>query len=158
LLKKYGITKNFTVNTLKNSIWLRRRWLDFRNGHAIYLVFLMTFANFVTIQYQLLIDRIPAVNSIFFNIWIFASVFIMIYLPLGMIIGYWHRKNQFSVEQEALFNQNQVGARINLFLIDLIDGKVSEDEKQKMRNYLLKIIRPSDKVPSTGSEEIAKNI
>lgn len=75
-----------------------------------------------------------------------------------MIIGYWHRKNQFSVEQEALFNQNQVGARINLFLIDLIDGKVSEDEKQKMRNYLLKIIRPSDKVPSTGSEEIAKNI
>jgi hypothetical protein len=118
----------------------------------------MTFANFVTIQYQLLIDRIPAVNSIFFNIWIFASVFIMIYLPLGMIIGYWHRKNQFSVEQEALFNQNQVGARINLFLIDLIDGKVSEDEKQKMRNYLLKIIRPSDKVSFTGSGEIAKNI
>jgi hypothetical protein len=62
------------------------------------------------------------------------------------------------VEQEALFNQNQVGARINLFLIDLIDGKVSEDEKQKMRNYLLKIIRPSDKVSFTGSGEIAKNI
>jgi hypothetical protein len=158
LLKRYGITKNFTVNTLKNSIWLRRRWLDFRNGHAIYLVFLMTFANFVTIQYQLLIDRIPAVNSVFFNIWIFASIFIVIYLPLGMIIGYWHRKSQFSVEQEALFNQNQVGARINLFLIDLIDGKVSEDEKQKMRTYLLKIIRPSDKVPFTGPGEIAKNI
>jgi len=52
-----------------------------------------------------------------------------IYLPLGMIIGYWHRKNQFSVEAEALFNQNQIGATISLFLIDLIDGKMTEEEK-----------------------------
>jgi hypothetical protein len=39
------------------------------------------------------------------------------YLPLGMIIGY------------SLFNQNQIGATINLFLIDLIDGKMTEEEK-----------------------------
>ena len=66
------------------------------------------------------------------------------YLPLGMVIGYWHRKNQFSVETEALFNQNQIGATINLFLIDLIDGKVTEVEKQQMRNYLLKIMRSAE--------------
>ncbi len=60
-----------------------------------------------------------------------------------MIIGYWHRRNQFGVEAEALFNQNQIGATINLFLIDLIDGKVTEEEKQHMRRYLLKIMRAS---------------
>lgn len=68
-------------------------------------------------------------------------MFVAIYLPLGMVIGYWHRRNQFSVEAEALFNQNQIGATINLFLIDLIDGKVTEEEKQRMRSYLLKIMR-----------------
>jgi ribosomal protein S3AE len=60
-----------------------------------------------------------------------------------MIIGYWHRKSQFSVEAEALFGQNQIGATINLFLIDLIDGKITEKEKEQMRNYLLQIIKRS---------------
>ncbi len=121
--------------------WARRRWLDFRNGHSIYLIFLMTFANFVTIQYQLLLQRVPAIHSLHINIWMFALIFVSLYLPLGMIIGYWHRKNQFSVEAEALFNQNQIGATITLFLIDLIDGKVTEEEKKHMRTYLLKIMR-----------------
>ena len=71
----------------RDSNWFRRRWLDFRNGHSIYLIFIMTFANFVTIQYSLLIDKLPAINSIFNNIWSFAIVFIAAYIPLGMIIG-----------------------------------------------------------------------
>ncbi|MGC2680368.1 MAG: hypothetical protein WA323_00775, partial [Candidatus Nitrosopolaris sp.] len=95
--------------------WARRRWLDFRNGHSIYLIFLMTFANFITIQYQLLLQRVPAIHSLHINILIFSLIFVAMYVPVGMIIGYWHRKNQFSVEAEALFNQNQIGATINLF-------------------------------------------
>ena len=105
----------------------------------------MTFANFVTIQYQLLLERVPAIHALHINIWMFALIFVAIYLPVGMIIGYWHRKNQFSVEAEALFNQNQIGATINLFLIDLIDGKVTEEEKQHMRKYLLKIMRQANR-------------
>ena len=138
--------KNPRLLNFRSHNWLRRRWLDFRNGHSIYLIFLMTFANFVTIQYQLLLQRVPAIHSLNINIWIFALIFVAIYIPLGMIIGYWHRKNQFSVEAEALFNQNQIGATINLFLIDLIDGKVTEEEKQHMRKYLLKIMRQSDRI------------
>ena len=111
--------KNPRVFQFRSHNWVRRRWLDFRNGHSIYLIFLMTFANFVTIQYQLLLQRVPTIQSLHINIWIFALLFVAMYLPLGMIIGYWHRKNQFSVEAEALFNQNQIGATINLFLIDL---------------------------------------
>jgi hypothetical protein len=133
------------LKRLNSSNYLRRRWLDFRNGHSIYLVFLMTFANFVTIQYQLLLQRVPLFHSLNISIWDFAVIFVLIYIPLGMIIGYWHRKNQFSVEAEALFSQNQIGATINLFLIDLIDGKVTEEEKQQMRNYLLKIMKRSDR-------------
>ena len=137
---------------------LRRRWLDFRNGHSIYLIFLMTFANFVTIQYKLLIEKVPFLtHSIFSSIWVFAIVFVAAYVPLGMLIGYWHRKNQFSVEQEALFSQNQIGATINLFIIDLIDGKVTEEEKQQMRNYLLKIMKRSTRPPIVSSGETNKS-
>ena len=137
---------------------LRRRWLDFRNGHSIYLIFLMTFANFVTIQYKLLIEKVPFLtHSIFSSIWVFAIVFVAAYVPLGMLIGYWHRKNQFSVEQEALFSQNQIGATINLFIIDLIDGKVTEEEKQQMRNYLLKIMKRSPRPPIVSNEGTNKS-
>src|SRR5437870_2111271 len=141
---------------MRSHNWFRRRWLDFRNGHSIYLIFLMTFANFVTIQYQLLLQRVPIFNELHINIWIFAIMFVAIYLPLGMIIGYWHRRNQFGVEAEALFNQNQIGATMNLFLIDLIDGKVTEEEKEHMRRYLLKIMRASQ-MPYHGlDKEVSK--
>ncbi|MFZ0224969.1 MAG: hypothetical protein WCC17_15455 [Candidatus Nitrosopolaris sp.] len=137
--------------------WARRRWLDFRNGHSIYLIFLMTFANFITIQYQLLLQRVPAIHSLHINILIFSLIFVAMYVPVGMIIGYWHRKNQFSVEAEALFNQNQIGATINLFLIDLIDGKVTEEEKQHMRKYLLNIMRRAER-PYGGGDKIESQL
>jgi hypothetical protein len=154
-LKKPRLSRIFML-VIGNNNW-RRRWLDFRNGHSIYLIFLMTFANFVTIQYRLLIDRVPVVHSIFSSIWIFALVFIAIYVPLGMAIGYWHRKSQFSVEAEALFSQNQIGATIYLFLIDLIDGKVTEEEKQSMRNYLMKIMKRNSPPSVNGNVDINKS-
>ncbi|MGD1837991.1 MAG: hypothetical protein ACPKPY_08040, partial [Nitrososphaeraceae archaeon] len=126
--------------SIKKNNWTRRRWLDFRQGHSIYLVFLMTFANFITIQYKLLIDKVPTIDAITGgSIWTFALVFISIYLPLAIIIGYWHRKSQWKVEAEALFNENKVGATMWLFVIDLIDGKISEEEKENMRKRLTKI-------------------
>ena len=133
----------------KNNNWFRRRWLDFRQGHSIYLIFLMTFANFIVIQYRLLIDRMPAIDSLTGgNIIGFAMTFIAIYVPLSIIIGYWHRKSQWRVEAEALFNENRIGATMWLFVIDLIDGKISEQEKKEMREMLLKITK-GNKIPKS---------
>jgi hypothetical protein len=126
--------------------FLRRRWLDFRNGHSIYLVFAMTFANFITIQYKLLIGQAPFLNDLFGNILVFAVVFLVIYIPLSMILGYWHRKNQFLVESDALFRENKVGAIMWLYIIDLIDGKVDEEDRKKMREILMKISRGSTRL------------
>lgn len=131
---------------IRDSNWLRRRWLDFRNGHSIYLIFAMTFANFVTIQYKLLIDRVPFLDSIFGSIWVFAIVFIAVYLPLGIIIGYWHKKSQWSVEQEALFRENKVGAVMWLYMIDLIEGNVSDEDKKIMKDTLLRITKGSTRL------------
>jgi hypothetical protein len=54
-----------------------------------------------------------------------------------------------SALKQKLFNQNQIGATINLFLIDLIDGKVTEEEKQHMRKYLLNIMKRTE-MPYAG--------
>jgi hypothetical protein len=133
----------------KNNNWFRRRWLDFRQGHSIYLIFLMTFANFIVIQYRLLIDRMPAIDSLTGgNIIGFAMTFIAIYVPLAIIIGFWHRKSQWRVEAEALFNENRIGAIMWLFVIDLIDGKITEQEKKDMREMLLKITK-GNKIPKS---------
>lgn len=143
------------MQTSISSDWLRRRWLDFRNGHSIYLVFAMTFANFITIQYQLLIDRLPYWAGIFNSILIFAIMFILFYVPLSIVLGYWHRKSQWKVEQDALFRENKVGAIMWMYVIDLIEGKVSEEDKKLMRESLLRITRGETRL--YGTKKLSEN-
>ena len=101
----------------------------------------MTFANFITIQYQLLIDRLPYLAGIFDSILTFAILFVLAYVPLSIVLGYWHRKSQWKVEQDALFRENKVGAIMWMYVIDLIEGNVSEEDKKLMKDSLLKITR-----------------
>lgn len=138
----------------KDNSWFRRRWLDFRQGHSIYLIFIMTFANFITIQYKLLLDKIPSVDVLTGgNIIGFAIVFVALYVPIGILIGYWHRKSQWRVEAEALFRENKIGATMWLFVIDLIDGRVTDQEKKEMREMLLKITKGKERIKDEKSDD-----
>ena len=127
-----------------NTNFFRIRWLDFRQGQGIYLGFLIYFADSILIQYALLIGKFPFIDSLLgANIIGFAITFIALYVPLATIIGYWHRKSQWKVEVEALFNENRIGATMWLFVIDLVDGNITEKEKREMREMLLKIKKSS---------------
>ena len=144
---------------MKNNFF-RIRWLDFRQGHGIYLAFFIYFADTILIQYNLLIDRLPFLDSFLgANLIGFAIIFIALYVPLAIIIGYWHRKSQWTVEVEALFKENKVGAMMWLFVIDLVEGKINEKEKKEMREMLLKITKgkrkytPEDTNEKTGVEK-----
>jgi hypothetical protein len=100
----------------------------------------MTFANFITIQYKLVLEKVPAVDTLTGgSIFGFAIFFVALYVPIGILIGYWLRKSQWKVEAETLFKENKIGATMWLFVIDLIDGKITEKEKQDMREMLQKI-------------------
>ena len=70
-----------------NQTWFRRRWYDFRQGHGMYLVFAMSFVNFVLIFYRLLIEEVNFLDEIFSNLWIFVIIFLMGYIPLAILIG-----------------------------------------------------------------------
>ena len=130
------------------------RWLDFRHGQGIYLGFFIYFADTILIQYALLIEKFPFIDSLLgANLLGFAIIFIALYVPLATIIGYWHRKSQWTVEVEALFKENKVGAMMWLFVIDLVEGKVNEKEKKQMIEMLLKITKGKGKSTPEDSNE-----
>ena len=58
--------------------WIRRRWWEFRQCHSIYLIFLLTFVNFILISYRLLIEKITIFKELIPELWIFALLFISI--------------------------------------------------------------------------------
>jgi hypothetical protein len=102
----------------------------------------MTFANFITIQYKLVLEKVPSIDTLTGgSLFGFAIFFIALYVPLSIIIEFWHRKSQWKVEVEALFKENKIGATMWLFVIDLIDGKISEKGKQDVREMLQKITK-----------------
>ena len=127
-----------------NSNWLRRRWFDFRLGHSVYLIFLLSFSNFILIFHRLLIERVEFLNDIFSELWMFIVLFVVIYFPISIIIGAWHRKTQIKVENEQALLNNPFMARNFRMMIDIMEGKASKEEIQNFREFLNKIEKKSD--------------
>lgn len=119
--------------------WIRRRWLDFRFGHSVYLIFALTFANFVLIFHRLLIERVEILSEVFSSLWVFALVFVLSYIPISVAVGAWHRKTQLKIENEQTLLQNPFLARNFRMLVDIIEGKASKEEIENFRNLLKKI-------------------
>ena len=122
-----------------NQNWFRRRWFDFRQGHSVYLIFMLTFANFILIFHRLLIERIEFLNEIFSELWVFVIVFIVIYIPASIIIGAWHRKTQLSVEADVIIRQNPLLAKILRTLLETQTNTISKEEINEMRDLLKRI-------------------
>ena len=118
---------------------MRRRWLDFRNGHGLYLIFALTFANFILIFHRLLIERVEFLNVIFSNLSVFVVVFVLIYIPLAIIIGHWHKRTQLKVEAEVAMRENPYFAKWFRILIDIQIGKASNEEVEDLRKLLKSI-------------------
>jgi len=122
-----------------NEGWARRRWWEFRQGHGVYLIFALTFINFILIAYRLLIERVTAFKEIFPELWIFATLFILIYIPSAILIGFWHRKTQLRVETTLIQQQNPLMAKMFRTILDVQTGKASEEEIKEFRKLLKSI-------------------
>ncbi|MGQ4915232.1 MAG: hypothetical protein ACP6IU_10905 [Candidatus Asgardarchaeia archaeon] len=90
-----------------------RYWTYFRRGHNVYLAFLISFANFVAIQYSLVIKTIEQLSFVFPDLITFGITFFLIYLPVATVIG-WIDYKKASVPIDAA-----VGAKANPFFMDL---------------------------------------
>jgi hypothetical protein len=133
-------------------VFIRRRWLDFRNGHSIYLAFLLTFVNFILISYNFLIKQLPFGIGESMNLPLFILLFTLIYIPTAITLGVWHRKHQYSVENEALLRQNWMWAWISQYQIRLIKGKTNPKEDEYIINYLNDILIRTNKSELLGQD------
>ena len=116
--------------------WIRRRWFDFRQGHSYYLIFALSFGNFILIFHRLLIERIPALNEVLGNLGIFTMIFVLSYIPIAVAIGAWHRKSQMKIEVDVALRQNRLFAKMIRVLLDAQTGKASKEEIEEFRKVL----------------------
>jgi hypothetical protein len=52
-----------------------------------------------------------------------------------------------------MFSENVVQARLWLFMINLVEGKVTEEEREEMREMLKKIIKKLPKEPPSKKSD-----
>lgn len=116
--------------------WARRRWWEFRQGHSVYLIYVLTFVNFILISYRLLIEKVPVFKQLAPELWIFALVFIVLYIPAATLIGLWHRRTQLRVETTLVQQQNPILAKMIRTLLDVQTGKATKEEVDKFRKML----------------------
>ncbi len=119
--------------------WIRRRWWEERTGHTIYLIYILTFVNFILISYTFLIEKIPFFQELIPQLWIFVLIFLVSYIPASTIIGYWHRRTQLRVETTIKLLENPLWAKMFRTVMDVQTGKASKEEIEKMRQLLTKI-------------------
>jgi len=80
--------------------FMLRLWTYYRRGHGTYLVFLLSFANFIVIQYRLLVEYVPALRLLFSSLMAFAVAFFLVYVPLAVVIG-WLDYRRFAVPVDS---------------------------------------------------------
>ena len=122
-----------------NGLWVRRRWHDFRMGHSVYLIFMLSFANFILIFHRLLIERVDWLNSLLGELWLFVTLFIILYIPIAIVVGSWHRKNQIKIEADVVLLQSPLLAKIYRTLLDMQTGKATPEEIEELRKLLKQI-------------------
>ena len=115
---------------------LRKMWLDGRLGHANYLMFSLQFINFILIVYNFLIED----NEIFpFELWVFAIIFIICYLPISILIGRWHTNTQMRVESTIKMLEDPKFAKMVKGLLNVHTAVSTKEEIKEFRSFLTEI-------------------
>lgn len=81
--------------------FIGRRWFEFRYGHTLYLVFIMSFTNFILIFYNLGLGESTDMSVVTFSI-----MFVIFYVPVAVTVGYFHRRRQLRIDMVQQWNQN----------------------------------------------------
>jgi len=126
-------------------LWARRRFLDARYGHTHYLVYGLTFMNFILIAYRFLIEE-ETPNSELINLPVFLIIFLTLYIPVSILIGYWHRRTQLSVEMTMKKLEDPLFAKMFRIILDVQTGRASKKEVEKIKNILIKIEKGTSKI------------
>ena len=110
------------------------RWSEyFRRGHGSYGAYLVSFANFMVIQYRDLISYVAVLGLVFQSLSIFALAFLVVYIPIMTIIGRWDFKRVTPTRQILT-------AEVSPWVIDLSKALVlmCDNENEEAKKILNK--------------------
>ena len=113
----------------------RKRFYDFRIGHTLYLIFFISFANFILIFHRLFIERM----GIDISLSLFMLIFVILYIPSAIVIGVLHRRYQLKIETSMIMERNIYFAKMIRGLTDIVLERSSKDEIEKFREFLIRI-------------------
>ena len=74
-----------------------------KRGHSSWFTYLFGLANFIVIQYRLLVQYVPALEAVFPSLTSFLLVFAVSYLAVAVVVGWWDYKKA-TVATEAQVN------------------------------------------------------
>jgi hypothetical protein len=87
--------------------WFGKRFWEYRQFYSAYIALFIAISNWITIQYRLVLENIPFLNSIFSNIAQFLIVAVVLFSIISVLGGHYiHRKRQFRIEQELATEEN----------------------------------------------------
>ena len=110
--------------------WFRRRWYEFRLGHTTYLSFLLGLTNFLLLSYNFLIAQIPVLKDLFSSILQFMVVCTIIYVPLAVYIGHWHKCTQLPTDLGVAGEKNPYYTLI-LEKLEKIEKELHETDERE---------------------------
>jgi len=115
---------------------LIRYWVYFQRGHRSYLAFLISFANFVVIQYRLFIQYVSFLSQIFPHLLHFIAIFIVIYVPVSIVVGWLdYKKVSVPVETTLHVEVNPWNKDLARALYLLAEGK-NEEAKKILKKWI----------------------
>ena len=98
---------------------LYRAWFYFRIGYSTYIAFFIGFASNIVVIYALAIK--PIHLPYFDRLWIFATVALLVAVPLSVIVGLFHMKRTGAFAADA-----SVSLEANPYIYKVVPGKEQE--------------------------------
>lgn len=122
---------------------VQRAWFYFRMGHGMYGGFVMGFAGFVILAYQLALKQIPFFAEL--HLWGFSLIFGLLYGVPMILTGMIHMRTQNWAEQEASAPQSPYEYRMKPFGKDKLlstPSSLTNIEIQKATLLLIERLAP----------------
>ena len=139
------MTKNRLPNPVRQVARLvRDLWIYFKSGHTVYFTFVLSLSNFVVLQYNLLVERIPFLKQVMPRMSTFVVIFSLIYFPVAIIFGYFEINRGTAMRRPFLtpYTQDSLESHIKLrrSLMHFYNGEKEEalTELQESEKLLMK--------------------
>jgi hypothetical protein len=106
-------------------------------------VYFLAFMNFSILVYELVLVNIPGMQLIFPSLLHFLLVFMVLYIPLAALIGWFHRRYQMPVDIALSMKQNPYWRNITKSLAEFETAMllIAQDKNNEAVNILQDAIK-----------------